>query len=361
MGELGEAARGAARVVLAAGAAAAGGAACGDSAVGIDAAIDAAPARPAVGVPSVLEAADCGGAALVPRSGAPLVVSALRILSSREGIDLSGDLFPDNKLGELFGTNSLILSRLHAGTLAIPLELFDRGDDPDPCVKLALYRGACAVPPCDFTDDIPDAVSLDASSIVGGAPVSRLRDLRADPDGIVRLTGPGYLEIAIPFRDDFGGPGIDFAFPLSTSYVSGVLTPAGAPSVYLAGVVQAFRLGQLPAPVSQDLGTSPGDSELDAIFANRLRFVLTESSGTQGCREADIDMDGDGLESFCDDGDFDGVHRVNRCIDGNGVELHDGDNGIADCSQAMKHGRPRFVDGISAQLELAAKPAAFTP
>jgi hypothetical protein len=351
--------RGVARVALAAGVAAA--AACGDGAAGVDAAIDAAPSRPAVGVPSVLEAADCGGAAMVPRSGAPLVVSSLRVLYLPEGIDLDGDQTSDNQLGRLADSSLQIAAALRAGTLAIPLELFDRGADPDACMKLALYRGACAAAPCDFTDDDPDTLSLDASSIAGGTAVSRLRALGSAADGAVSLAGPGYLELAfpLPFGDDPSRPVDDFVLPLTTSHASGVLVPTGTSRLRVAGVLQAFRLGQLPAPVHGVLDTSPGDSELDAIFANVLGRLLGLRQSPEGCLRADVDVDGDGLEAFCDVDD--GLHRVGICIDGDGVALHDGDNGIADCSQAMKHGRPRFVDGISAQLELTARPAVFTP
>jgi hypothetical protein len=336
-------------------------AACGDGAPRADAAIDAATAHPAPGVPSVSEAADCGGAALVPRTGAPLAVSGLRILLSFEGIDLDGDGRADNRLGMLAGSNAQIAAALQSGALAIPLELFDRGADPDACLKLALYRGACAAAPCDFTDGVPDTVSLDASSIAAGAPISRLRALASAADGTVALAGPGYLELVFPFGDGLGLPVDGFVFPLTTSFAAGGLTPTGASRLRVAGVLQAFRLGQLPAPVIEDLGTSPGDTELDAIFANVLGTVLGLRRGAPGCVRADIDVDGDGLEELCDSDGDDGLRRVDRCIDGGGVELFDGDNGIADCSQAMKHGRPRFVDGISAQLELLAVPAAFTP
>ena len=57
----------------------------------------------------------------------------------------------------------------------------------------------------------------------------------------------------------------------------------------------------------------------------------------------------------------DGSSRVDTCIDGNGVALRDGDNGLTDCSQAMKHGLPRFADGVSTQIVIRAKPADFAP
>ena len=153
-----------------------------------------------------------------------------------------------------------------------------------------------------------------------------------------------------------------FVFPLSTSYVSGVLTPAGASRLRLAGVLQAFRLGQLPAPVARRPRHVARRQRARRDFREPASArVLDLPRNAAGCLRADIDIDGDGLEVFCDDGNRRRHYRVDTCIDGSGVELHDGDNGVADCSQAMKHGRPRFVDGISAQVVLAAKPAAFTP
>lgn len=114
--------------------------------------------------------------------------------------------------------------------------------------------------------------------------------------------------------------------------------------------------------MSGTLGIAHGDTELDAIFANLLGEVYLQLPRPRaGCLGTDLDLDGDGFEVFCDSSPGDGVFRVDTCIDGNGVALHDGDNGVADCSQAMKHGLPRFVDGISAQLLLSATPGTFTP
>jgi len=332
-------------------------AACGDGAAARDAGGDSYAPHPDAGPPRVDEADDCGGAAMTPGTGTPLAASELQI-----------PFTADNRLSFLADSaNVPILQGLAAGTLVLPFELFDRGPEPDACLKLALYRGACAGS-CDFTDDLPDPVRIEAPA--GGGSVSRLRAMRSGPAGELALDGPGYLEVTFPFLLPVFFPGGDpferiegFAFPISVTQVSGALTPSGDgfAMLHVTGVLQPFRLGQLEAPVSDALGTGSGDSELDAVFANVLgRSVLFLQPAGSGCLFAEVDVDGDGLEAFCDSR-ADAVFRVDTCIDGNGVALRDGDNGVADCSQALRHGRPRFVDGITAQVVISARPAAFTP
>jgi hypothetical protein len=115
-------------------------------------------------------------------------------------------------------------------------------------------------------------------------------------------------------------------------------------------------------PEHGSFGTRAGDTGLDAMFANVLGIAyLTLPRPRPDCLEGDLDLDGDGLEMFCNIIDDDGVGRVDTCIDGDGTVIHDGDNGLADCSQAMKHGRPRFPDGVSSQVRLSARPGLFTP
>lgn len=332
-------------------------AACGDGAAARDAAGDTYAPHPDAGPPRVDEADDCGGAAMTPGTGTPLAASELRI-----------PFAPDNRLSFLADAAEVpIAAGLVTGAVALPFELFDRGPDPDACLKLALYRGACAGS-CDFTDDLPDPVRIEAPT--GDGASSRLRAMRSGPAGELALDGPGYLEVTFPFRLPLLFPTPDpfeliqgFAFPISVTQVSGALTPSGDgfAMLHVTGVLQPFRLGQLDAPASQSLGTAAGDSELDAVFANILgRSILFLQPAGNGCLLAEVDVDGDGLEAFCDSR-TDGVFRVDTCIDGNGVALRDGDNGVDDCSQALRHGRPRFVDGITAQVVISAKPAAFTP
>ena len=73
------------------------------------------------------------------------------------------------------------------------------------------------------------------------------------------------------------------------------------------------------------------------------------------CRTPDIDVDGDGLESFCDSNPNDDIKTVDVCIDGDGTVVKDevDANGTVtkQCTEALdKSGKPRFVDGISVEL-----------
>jgi len=108
---------------------------------------------------------------------------------------------------------------------------------------------------------------------------------------------------------------------------------------------------------------TPDESLLDATFANVLGDLLalpkTKNANTlkmfPGCKTPDIDVDGDGLEAFCMS-DPTATNKVaDVCIDGDGTEIHstydDQGNILVHCAQAVdKNGKPRFVDGISVEL-----------
>jgi hypothetical protein len=182
-------------------------------------------------------------------------------------------------------------------------------------------------------------------------------------DGSGQLhTGAGYVQIVLPVSQ-----GITLPLPLTVMMGDGALTGAGQTSslgpLKLGGVLQAYRLDQLASPDLPQLGTMPGDTMLDVIYANLLGplLALPRSTVMPGCRTADIDIDGDGLEAFCDSNPDDDIKRVDTCIDGDGTVIHDGDNGVAQCTQAMVGGRYRFVDGISAGIQLSASPANIAP
>src|SRR5262249_54967267 len=157
--------------------------------------------------------------------------------------------------------------------------------------------------------------------------------------------------------------GVMLPMPLTVMIGDGPLLGAGPTSALgplkLGGVLQAYRLDQFASPNLQQLGTMPGDTVLDVIFANVLAALLALPHPTAGPGRttADIDIDGDGLEAFCDSNPNDAIKRVDTCIDGDGTVIHDGDNGVAQCTQATVGGKLRFVDGISAGIQLQAVPA----
>lgn len=316
--------------------------------------IDAAlmPADP------IVEGPDCGGHALIAHQGdLSLAVSALRVASLAESFDLDGDGQPDNKMSAIAAlAQSQIDDGLKAGTLVVPIEIFDRGADPDPCVKLGWYGGSC-VGACDLTDATADTVSLDPATIgAGGVPTSRLRAMATSATGDLSAS-PGFLLVTLPVT-----AGMTLVLPVGVQHVDGKLA-GSLTGMRIGGTMQAFQLDRILAPQSTQIGTMPGDTLLDIFFANLFGplVALPLSTAMAGCRTADIDIDGDGLESFCDSNPNDEIKRVDTCIDGDGTIVHDGDDGVASCTDAMVGGVRRFPDGISVGLVLDAKPVTIAP
>lgn len=312
---------------------------------------------------TVDEAPDCGGDSLVARGGdLALAVSALSIPELAASFDLDGDGTPDNKMAAVASlAQSTIDDGLANGTLVIPIEIFDRDADPDGCVKLATYTGSCATGTCNMTDAVADTVALDPASYDGaGVPYSRLRAMSTDAGGML-TSGVGPVVITVPITDV-----ITLQLPITVQRLDGVLgtgPTAGLVGVKLGGTMQSFRLATVPMPDVPEIGTMPGDTLLDGIFANLLGPLLAmpQSPFMSGCRTADIDLDGDGLESFCDSLPDDATKRVDTCIDGDGTIVHDGDNGVARCTDTLVGGHPRFPDGVSAAVLLSANPAVIAP
>jgi hypothetical protein len=321
----------------------------------VDATVDAAEVGP------VEEAPDCGGDLLVARGGdLALAVSALRIPGLGESFDLDGDGDPDNKLSAVASlAQSSIDDGLADGTYVLPIEIFDRDADPDGCVKLALYRGDCATASCDMTDGTADTVELDPEWYASdGTPSSRLRAMRTDAAGALTTAGPGYLLVPLPLSE-----GIPLLIPITVQVVEGQLTGTALVDLELGGIMQPSRLDRVAMPPIPDIGVVPGDTFLDALYANLLGplLALPMSPHMTGCRTADIDVDDDGLESFCDTDPDDDVHRVDLCIDGDGTVVTDGPGGDPSCTDAVVAGVAQFPDGVSVALELSASPAVIAP
>jgi hypothetical protein len=321
-------------------------------ATAIDARIDSA--TPVV----VGEPPDCGGDPLVARGGdLSLVVSSMVIATLDEGYDLDNDAMPDNKLAAIASlSQTAIADALVAGTLVVPVEIFDRGANPDACVKLGLYAGAC-VGPCDLTDATPDTVTIDPASLgTGDVPISRLRSMSTDAAGTITSLG-GFLQVSIPITD-----AITMALPITVVHAGGILGATTVSGFRYGGTMQAHRLDEIAAPIIEEIGTGPGDTELDMFFANLLGPLVAlprsmDPSAPMGCRTPDIDNDGDGLESFCDTNPDDAEKRVDMCIDGDGTVIMDGDDLLPDCTQHTIGGVPRFTDGISGALVFSTSPA----
>jgi hypothetical protein len=167
--------------------------------------------------------------------------------------------------------------------------------------------------------------------------------------------GPSVFQIAIPI--------FDFALDLTLNgaTIEATLSADGtAMNGKIGGVIDARTADGIRGIAISQIGLKKEDSLLDAAFANSLGIVLalplakgSVHSKYPDCRTPDIDVDGDGIEAFCES-DPDSGSVVDICIDGDGTVIKD--TATTQCTDAMKDGKPRFVDGISVLLKFSTAP-----
>jgi hypothetical protein len=214
---------------------------------------------------------------------------------------------------------------------------------------------ATACSPYGGTADIP----LDPLSFKPGTmePVITFTSGEIVSEGgkLVLHAGPSLFSVAIPVTD-----GITLDLRISGATIEGDVVTENNTVVIknarLGGVIDAKTADTIRGLKVDEIGLTPENSLLDAVFANLLGPLLALPKSAKsitdkynGCRTPDIDVDGDGLESFCDSDPDDDVKVVDVCIDGDGTEVKD----VAgmECSEAVKNGKNRFVDGISVALK----------
>jgi Putative metal-binding motif len=200
--------------------------------------------------------------------------------------------------------------------------------------------------------DIP----LDPLSFVNGAPaISFLDGTITMQDGkLVLDAGPSIFSVNIPVTD---GINLDLRITGATIKADVVMENGSIvlKNGHLGGVIDAKTADTIRGLSVEQIGLLPENSLLDATFANLLGPLLALPKSTPaiqnkypGCRTPDIDVDQDGLESYCDSNPDDEIKVVDICIDGDGTEFTD--VGDMQCTQAMIGDKFRFVDGISVEL-----------
>ena len=210
---------------------------------------------------------------------------------------------------------------------------------------------ATACSPFDGTRDL----ALNPLSLEGGAPVISFKDGTVDATNNL-VAGPSIFSVNIPVTD-----GINLDLRITGATIEGTLAADGTTmNGRLGGVIDAKTADTIRGLDVSQIGLTPDNSLLDATFANLLGPLLALPKAKTGitkkypgCRTPDIDVDGDGLEAFCDSNPNDENKSVDVCIDGDGTEIKDGDGGVAQCTEAMKDGKPRFVDGISVEMNFS--------
>jgi hypothetical protein len=196
-------------------------------------------------------------------------------------------------------------------------------------------------------------LTLDPLSFSGSAPVISFKDGTVDAN-LKLVAGPSIFSVNIPVTD-----GITLDLRITGATIEATLLPdATTMTGRLGGVIDAKTADTIRGLDVDQIGLKPENSLLDATFANLLGplLALPKASASvvkkyAGCRTPDIDVDGDGLEAFCDSDQNDAIKAVDVCIDGDGTEIKDSPG--VECSTAMKDGKPRFVDGISVEMNFS--------
>lgn len=191
-----------------------------------------------------------------------------------------------------------------------------------------------------------DPVSLDDN----GSPLISFKDGTIDAANKL-VAGPSIFSVNIPVTD-----GINLDLRITGAQIEATLEADGTTmNGRLGGVIDAKTADTIRGLDVEQIGLTPANSLLDATFANLLGPLLALPKAKAsilakypGCRTPDIDVDGDGLEAFCDSDPNDDDKSVDVCIDGDGTEIRD--TPTEQCTEAMKDGKPRFVDGISVQM-----------
>jgi hypothetical protein len=213
-------------------------------------------------------------------------------------------------------------------------------------------------------------IALLPASFVDGEPAVAFDDgVITSVDGVLQLdAGPSVFGVTIPIM---AGVALDLRITGATLRAEVVEQDGKIALVNgrLGGVIDAKTADTIRGLDVPDIGLTPDKSLLDATFANILGPFLALPKAPSaivqqypGCRTPDIDVDRDGLESYCDSTPDDEDKTVDVCVDGDGTEFRDvvaADGSILmECTEALKGDKSRFVDGISVELNFETAPLA---
>lgn len=199
-------------------------------------------------------------------------------------------------------------------------------------------------------------LALDPLSLEAGQPLISFKDGTVDASNKI-VAGPSIFSVNIPVTD-----GINLDLKITGATIEATLAADGTTmNGKLGGVIDAKTADTIRGLDVSQIGLTPENSLLDATFANLLGPLLalpkvdmkarnySAAKPYTNCRTPDIDVDGDGLEAYCDSNPNDEDKSVDVCIDGDGTIVKD--SGTTQCSEAMgTDGKPRFVDGISVEM-----------
>lgn len=245
-------------------------------------------------------------------------------------------------------------------------------------------------------DGVDETLPIDASALdeAGQEGLIVFRSARIESGTLI--AGPSRFEFTTPVK------GRDLTLRLTSAMLSATVTvDANGLTLtdgMLGGVLSGRSLDEFPNIAPDVLGGDEDSTMLDVIVGPFGMLVALPTVGVcvprggtgadlplpiiscarsdecgdttlyrcdQEVRAPDIDVDGDGIELFLNlnrDNDT-SIDRIDTCVDGDGMTVVyddvDADGQvITHCTQALDDdGKPRFVDGFSIALTLAATPA----
>ena len=246
----------------------------------------------------------------------------------------------DNRLGQLANIRGALTAGLDyaiATDYALLLTLDNladpRGQQADD-VRLYMYSG----------DDVDG--NLSTSRRGGDSYYVRVAGLKPDGSPDTVLTGGvrgSRLDVTSDFMtlDVTQGP---FVVPwaMTQARLTGTLVTDGRRVTRVqdgrfTGVLDALSIAQFPAEYTEQLALFANvDPLLYAGFLDILVLGVLEHGASEPF-QPDVDLDGDGLETFYDTDPHDGRSVINLCIDGDGTAIP-GESCVSD---------PRIRDGFS--------------
>jgi hypothetical protein len=176
------------------------------------------------------------------------------------------------------------------------------------------------------------------------------------------VAGPGLFDVKLPpvqgAELKIELIGVRFKYPLVEG-ANGTSIQGG----FLGGVLGAQALAANKG-LDADKIINKEQSLLDAIFVGQIGTLLGLNHDAQQHILPDMDVDGDGLETFWQEGtSADGIPKVDTCQDGNGDIIRNNFDGAGTACYLAKDsaGKLRFVDGISLAFKINAVPAQIVP
>jgi len=216
-------------------------------------------------------------------------------------------------------------------------------------------------PQCDPFGDANVTIAVQKLSLDGQSqPILSFKNGSVKANKLA--AGPSVFRVAVPIKDQ------QLQLELSGARVEGTFRNVGNLSyldnAVLGGVLEALSLARLDKIEVKGFLTPP-QSLFDAVFANgALAEVLRLKKDAAGHYLPDMDVDGDGIETFWTSEPEKTPALVDTCKDGDGTVIKNGDASYPNDDPKKRcvfakdsKGNYRFVDGISAALKFKAVPA----